>query len=1382
MSNKLKRKISTMLSFVMLVSVMLSSVSVTAYAADGAKVDVWDFGCVAESDTSVYENRITPDIINNCANLGTDGKFSTAGEYDFNGLIINSNANDRMFCEASNKHYGTNAKAQTAYDDGYTANGMWYANGTGGDNRRYAKLETVNTGDEVVIYTGPSNSGDLNVHFTYLGEEGTQDDVTAVLNGTMAKVSFVAKYSGSYKIWYDTSVAGKPVINRIVRYPATTVTGTISNLVDATTSGCSVTFKNLTTDDDFTVDIPAGENTFTLNVTPGYKYSAVLKGAIGYGFTFATKFVEVPVAAVTTGVSAEFTVEPKETYDVTGKINGFGTDYDLSKLTLTLTPDSDDTDIVKAELEGTEFKATLEPDITYTAALGGVNDYDITSGGAFLYTNVTKVEQDIEVSAKAVCAVGGQLITSDGSTLAAGDVTALVFTNLEDGYTYSADISAAAETYLVTLRDGEYQAAVSSDKYKTSTHVSVKVHNVERNLYLKTKTVAAPQVDTSVRDIYVGCEGKVNNFETVGEAFAAVAVMNPQSEAERVTIHIAPGTYREQTSLNTPYVSLVKEGTGEVVLTWYYGIGYKYYSADDTGYWSDEADFDKYNKNGPSKWGTSTYIKSGAEYFRAEDITFETSFNKYITDEEVIDGVESDGSIAFVRSLGSNVTSKAATERATAISIEADMVEFKDCKFIGSQDTLYMGAPVRVYYKNCIIEGNTDYIFGSGNAVFDGCELRFCGYSDSANGGYITAARNDKDKWAGASVAFKGYLFRGCTITNKATDGAGNTMLHTSGYFGRPWDQDATVTYLNTKVENADAINAAGWTSMSGATPENAHYKEYNTTYMGEAVDVTGRTAGTVMTADEAAAVKALDYFGDWTPIYYTEGTAAVDFTTVPYFSSDVDVLLPASGDTLTVKYSLGVNDNVDVSRIDWYKVAEDGTETLIKTSSAVTGGGNSYKLTAGDIGYYIKAVVTSLTIEGAAGTVQSTTTVKTVDKGNGGGGVVTPRPNGKVAIFLAGDSTVKDYSAGALNNKDTRTEGSWGEFIDEFVSSDYVVRNYAEGGRSSRTFIDGTKDDGSDRYFDKIKEEMMEGDYLFIQFGHNDSSASYADRYVPVGTPDENGVFPITAPTTEGAGDGTFKWYLQEMVNAAKAVGATPVMVTPVSRMYFDSEGKITSHHGSNDEYVIATKQVAEENGIQCIDLYTYTKELYEKAYADGGLTVPTALFAKGEKTHHSKVGGFAIAAQMAYELKTNTVLGLENAIVTPVSISSVNGSGETEFRVWSDGRFEGYGVDENGAYTTTLIDTYWTDYINGQLADIRDYVPVKPEGIWGDVDKNGSLTAVDAAAILQYALDEGFDTEGKYDFALADVNADGSITANDASYVLQKVLDDSFEFPAAA
>ena len=108
--------------------------------------------------------------------------------------------------------------------------------------------------------------------------------------------------------------------------------------------------------------------------------------------------------------------------------------------------------------------------------------------------------------------------------------------------------------------------------------------------------------------------------------------MAPKSEADRITIHIAPGVYRDQVIINTPYLTLKNDTPNqEVKLTWYYGIGYNYYSADPQGYYNEERAYDKFEKRGVAKWGVATYVQKGAKYFRAEGITFETSFNKYVT-------------------------------------------------------------------------------------------------------------------------------------------------------------------------------------------------------------------------------------------------------------------------------------------------------------------------------------------------------------------------------------------------------------------------------------------------------------------------------------------------------------------------------------------------------------------------------------------------------------------------------------------------------------------------------------------------------------------------------------------------------------------------------
>lgn len=100
-------------------------------------------------------------------------------------------------------------------------------------------------------------------------------------------------------------------------------------------------------------------------------------------------------------------------------------------------------------------------------------------------------------------------------------------------------------------------------------------------------------------------------------------------------------------------------------------------------------------------------LKNTATGFSADGITFEASFNRYITDEEIEDGVSPTDTKLPERNYSTDVTSKAATERATAMAIEADKVEFTDCAFLGSQDTLYTGnSATNMYFKNCRIEGN----------------------------------------------------------------------------------------------------------------------------------------------------------------------------------------------------------------------------------------------------------------------------------------------------------------------------------------------------------------------------------------------------------------------------------------------------------------------------------------------------------------------------------------------------------------------------------------------------------------------------------------------------------------------------------------------------
>lgn len=377
-------------------------------------------------------------------------------------------------------------------------------------------------------------------------------------------------------------------------------------------------------------------------------------------------------------------------------------------------------------------------------------------------------------------------------------------------------------------------------------------------------------------DLYVGYSGQSNNFSTVQDAVNKAASLDPQSENDRVTIHIAPGIYRQQVVVQSPYITFVNDDPSkEVKLTWYYGIGYKYYSANSKGYYDASAAASKSAKNIANyRWGATVQLWPKASYFKAKNIVFENSFNRYLTQEELADGVEcTNETLTVQRYSGADVQSKAYTERAAALSADASYCEFLNCTFLSSQDTLYTGKTPQ-YYKNCRIEGQTDYIFGDGSVVFDTCDLVWKGYSSGTTGGYITAARDEGDNDTG-------YLFWNCTVKK-------GSLPVSTGYLGRPWRDSAKVMFVNTVLESGDLINAQGWTSMSGVQPETvAGFKEYGTKVAnGGYVDLSQRK-GHVLSENDVKGITLTSYMKNWTPVYLN-GSGDSQGTDIPSADSAI--------------------------------------------------------------------------------------------------------------------------------------------------------------------------------------------------------------------------------------------------------------------------------------------------------------------------------------------------------------------------------------------------------------------------------------------------------------------------------------------------------------
>ena len=163
-----------------------------------------------------------------------------------------------------------------------------------------------------------------------------------------------------------------------------------------------------------------------------------------------------------------------------------------------------------------------------------------------------------------------------------------------------------------------------------------------------------------------------------------------------------------------------------------------------------------------------------------------------------------------------------------------------------------------------------------------------------------------------------------------------------------------------------------------------------------------------------------------------------------------------------------------------------------------------------------------------------------------------------KIVLRLMGDSTMADKDLSYGN-----PERGWGQRLKSHVDSGVLVANYAQNGRS-------TKSVQTLGIWDRVKHDLKAGEYLFIQFGHNDSKESDTTRYA--------------------AAFGAYQDNIRMFVDHALSVGAKPVLFTPVSRRWFDSEGKLRRDcHG---DYPAAVKQVAHEYGLPLIDANEVTQQ----------------------------------------------------------------------------------------------------------------------------------------------------------------------------------------------
>ncbi|KFC17988.1 pectinesterase family protein [Epilithonimonas lactis] len=273
------------------------------------------------------------------------------------------------------------------------------------------------------------------------------------------------------------------------------------------------------------------------------------------------------------------------------------------------------------------------------------------------------------------------------------------------------------------------------------------------------------------KTIIVSKDGK-GDFTTIQQAIDAVG----EGGTSRTKIIVKPGTYREKITIpaTKSAISLLGENAKNTILV--YG------------------DFaSKQNEEGKNIGTTgSSTIFIFSNDFSAKNITFQNDAGK--------------------------------VGQAVAVLITGDRSIFENCRFLGFQDTLYLKGQqddsnktreVRSYFKNCYIEGTTDFIFGAATAVFEKCEIYA---KESAT--YLTAASTPEGKKYG-------FVFTDCKITGDAKS--------RSVYLGRPWRPFAKTVFINTEV--SEVIKPEGWHNWNKPEAEKTtFYGEFNSKGIGSNV------------------------------------------------------------------------------------------------------------------------------------------------------------------------------------------------------------------------------------------------------------------------------------------------------------------------------------------------------------------------------------------------------------------------------------------------------------------------------------------------------------------------------------------------------------------
>jgi len=215
-----------------------------------------------------------------------------------------------------------------------------------------------------------------------------------------------------------------------------------------------------------------------------------------------------------------------------------------------------------------------------------------------------------------------------------------------------------------------------------------------------------------------------------------------------------------------------------------------------------------------------------------------------------------------------------------------------------------------------------------------------------------------------------------------------------------------------------------------------------------------------------------------------------------------------------------------------------------------------------------------------------------------------------RITVYTIGDSTMANKKAEVF------PETGWGQVFQNFFDSKVKVSNHSVNGRSSKSFIDELR-------WKVVFDSLKRGDYVFIQFGHNDEKADKPAVYADAMT--------------------DYPRNLEKYIKETRSKGATPILLTSIVRRKFDASGKLTNTHGLYPE---AVREVAAREKVYLIDMQLLTESLINSLGDEASKkmylwTLPDKKFPEGRKddTHLSVLGAntiAALAAQEVHKLKT--------------------------------------------------------------------------------------------------------------------------------------------------